>query len=740
MQQVTTTRPFGRYQLERLIGRGGMGEIYLARMEGAAGFRKPVVIKKILPHLAQQPEFLTRFIDEARIVVTLTHGNIVPVLDMGEVEGEYFIAMEYIPGRDLGEVLRRYRELGELMPVRLGAFVISETCRALDYAHQKTDDQGQELRIVHRDVSPSNILLSHEGVVKLTDFGIAKAVSKLGRSITGQLQGKFCYMSPEQASGEMLDHRGDIFSLGTVAYEVFTGVRLFEGENDLDTLKRVRQARVMRPSARREGLSARLDAVVSRALAQAPRDRYQTAREFGTELLQAGDPEGKTGAADLAEELRRLFPGGVSALGTPPSGMGLDAIMGMEAERLLLASPSGRSPTLTAPVRVRQEEREVAVRPTPPSLQPPLFTPQELAAITGMTQIRPRYGWVLLALLVLAAVALVLLYLWPGYLLPSYLEVSCNEAGAEIRVDNQNRGICPVRLEVGPGTHTVFAWKGELEAEQRVRVERGAVQTVDLLLQRVRPEPIEVTVRTEPVGEFSLDHGSTWHASGTQLELSPGAVDIWARLDGSSQPQVIPQYAFTPQRTELLIPLSPPRQPEPRVDAPDAGEPDLSAEELEEPAVEVGIAPSPSRVRLRVSVNPPDAWIYDGTRPVSQGSANLSFGPDDPPHTIRAVAEGYEPEEWVFDPRNGSDRKDFTLHRRSQQRYPIRIVPYNYTGCRATIDGQLQPEVLPNNFELVTGEHTVLVECEERGLTEEQVIEVVESDQVTVHRFLTPPR
>src|SRR5690554_2784135 len=194
-------RTLGRYELHRRIAAGGMGEIFVAKSRGAGGFEKTVIIKTILPHLADEQEFVTKFLDEGRIVVNLTHGNIVPVFDMGEEKGEYFIAMEYVAGRDLRDILRHLNVSGRVLPVEYSLYILIELSKGLGYAHRKTDEQGVPLGIVHRDVSPSNVLLSREGEVKLIDFGIARATGKSSVTVSGRIQGKCCDRSREQASG-----------------------------------------------------------------------------------------------------------------------------------------------------------------------------------------------------------------------------------------------------------------------------------------------------------------------------------------------------------------------------------------------------------------------------------------------------------------------------------------------------------------------------------------------------------
>ena len=242
--KMNSGQGFGRYKLGRLLAVGGMGEVYLATSQGVAGFEKRVVIKKILPHLAQDETFVKRFIDEAQLVVQLNHANIVQVLDMGRENNEYFIAMEFVDGLDLRGLRRTCEAHGLEMPLPLKLHILAEISAGLQYAHGSTDEEGRSLGIVHRDVSPSNVMLSRDGAVKLVDFGVAKATSKSSQSLTGSLRGKVQYMSPEQANGEEVTSKSDVFALGVMAYEWMTGFRPFDADTDIKTLDLIRKTHV----------------------------------------------------------------------------------------------------------------------------------------------------------------------------------------------------------------------------------------------------------------------------------------------------------------------------------------------------------------------------------------------------------------------------------------------------------------------------------------------------------------
>ena len=224
---------FGKYFLLDRINVGGMAEVFKAKAFGVEGFERLLAVKRILPNIAEDEEFITMFIDEAKIAVQLNHANICQIFDLGKVEDSYFIALEFVHGKDVRAIFDRCKQKpvdGQTaMPIAQACFIVMKACEGLDYAHNKRDGQGREMTLVHRDVSPQNILISYEGEVKLIDFGIAKAAGKMSKTQQGILKGKFGYMSPEQVRGLPLDRRSDVFSLGIVLYEMVAGKRPFDG-------------------------------------------------------------------------------------------------------------------------------------------------------------------------------------------------------------------------------------------------------------------------------------------------------------------------------------------------------------------------------------------------------------------------------------------------------------------------------------------------------------------------------
>ncbi|HSN29841.1 MAG TPA: protein kinase [Kofleriaceae bacterium] len=276
--------PFGKYLLLDRISVGGMAEVFKAKSYGVEGFEKIIAIKRILPTMGEDRDFIKMFIDEAKIAGQLAHANICQIFELGRIDGSHFIAMEYIWGKDLLQIQNRVRKLKQQMPVPMACFAIAKVLEGLDYAHRKRDPLGRPLEIVHRDCSPQNVLISYEGEVKVIDFGIAKATSRNSRTMAGVLKGKFGYMSPEQVRGLPLDRRSDIFALGTMLYECLTGERLFQGETDFSTLEKVRNVDIQPPRAVNPAIPEAVEKVILKALAKDVDDRYQWCSEMLADL------------------------------------------------------------------------------------------------------------------------------------------------------------------------------------------------------------------------------------------------------------------------------------------------------------------------------------------------------------------------------------------------------------------------------------------------------------------------
>ena len=277
---------FGKYTLIDRIAVGGMAEIFLARQAGLEGFEKTIVIKRIRPHLSKQSNFVKMFLNEAKLAAQLNHPNIVQIYDLGKIGESYFIAMEYIFGRDMRRIIPKADALGIPFPMVYALKIASSVCEGLYYAHARTDMYGNALNIVHRDVTPENIFVSFDGTVKVLDFGIAKAANQIEQTRAGEIKGKLSYMSPEQCMGKPLDNRSDIFSMGVVLYEWLTGFKLFTGDSEVAILKSITEGKIYAPSYFKADIPEGVEAILMKALEKDREKRYQTAWEMQYDLDQ----------------------------------------------------------------------------------------------------------------------------------------------------------------------------------------------------------------------------------------------------------------------------------------------------------------------------------------------------------------------------------------------------------------------------------------------------------------------
>ena len=275
-----------KYRILSKIDAGGMAEVWKGIATSMRGFDKPCAIKRVLPHLSENGKFLAMFLDEARLSLHLSHANIVSTFDIGRSKDAYFIVMEWIDGVNMKSILGIAKEQGFQIPREQAIYIAAEMCKGLHHAHQRRDIRGKPLNIVHRDISPPNVLISREGEVKLVDFGLAKAATQISQTDPGVVKGKYGYLSPEAAYGNPVDARADIFSTGIVLWETLTGQRLFEGKDDLSTVQLVRAAQVPPLRQFNRACDKKLEALVLKALARDPRQRFQTAEEMGQALTR----------------------------------------------------------------------------------------------------------------------------------------------------------------------------------------------------------------------------------------------------------------------------------------------------------------------------------------------------------------------------------------------------------------------------------------------------------------------
>ncbi len=306
---MTSLQPkrLGKYILLDKLAVGGMAELYRALITGVQGFEKLIAIKKILPHLATEEELITSFIDEAKLAALLHHQNIVQIYDFGSLDESYFIAMEYLFGKDCRIITNKAKEKKLPIELEYALFIVSRICAGLDYAHNLKDFQGKPLNIIHRDISPPNILITFEGDVKIVDFGIAKAASQNTMTQMGMIKGKVAYMSPEQAAGKKIDNRSDIFSCGIILYELVTGSKMFSGDT-LHILSKVRNAEFDKPEETQKGLPDKLLKIIYKALEKDPERRFQSCSDMLTDIEECLYGNGmRPTVQGLAKYLKTLF-------------------------------------------------------------------------------------------------------------------------------------------------------------------------------------------------------------------------------------------------------------------------------------------------------------------------------------------------------------------------------------------------------------------------------------------------
>jgi serine/threonine-protein kinase len=294
-----------RYRVLERLAAGGMAEVFLAESAGIEGFKKLVAIKRVLPSLVEKKAFIRMFLDEARVCANLTHSNVVQVFDIGVGENAYFIVMEYVDGADLKALLEYNKRAGKTFSVEQACYVAARICEGLTYAHEVAGPDGQPLSIVHRDMSPPNVLITKHGEVKIVDFGLAKATSQLEKSEAGIIKGKFGYLSPEAAQAKEVDLRTDIFAVGIILWEMLAGRRLFYGETDFETVKQVQEAKIPSLRALNPAVPVELEQILARALAKDPASRYASARDLGRDLTTFLYKLGKPVTAyDIAEVVK----------------------------------------------------------------------------------------------------------------------------------------------------------------------------------------------------------------------------------------------------------------------------------------------------------------------------------------------------------------------------------------------------------------------------------------------------
>jgi serine/threonine protein kinase len=500
--------PIGKYVVRRKLAEGGMAEIYLAAALGPEGFEKDVVIKRVRPALAGDPDFVRMFIAEARVASRLNHANLVHIFDFDKHEDTYYLAMEYVRGHSLWELRRRCQERGVGIPPMLVAQIGVEVARGLAYAHRLTEN-GQSLNLVHRDVTPHNVLLSFDGAVKLTDFGIAKAGGAVTTS--GMLKGKFAYMSPEQARGDGVDARTDVFALGVTLWELLTGARLFEGDGDVAVLRAVQERLIVPPARLNPGVSAALDTAVMRALERDRARRWPTAHELERALAEVVLGGARSlEDTDVGAFLRRMFSEEAGVAEAAPD-------MGSIPISLSTSAPAGTiayQPATPGPEPFAQPTERL----TPAPVQP---APTEVLPVPGRSR---RRAAVALAVAGIATAMVLVLRSGPG-LRPLSRERAGSTGGTELaRADGPGASAAstadsagvqqpelepPVTTSAGPPSPVSTA-----EGVERITPGRGGQTPSGTARTRL-------VIRAKPWAELRVDGKRSGYVQGSRTMRLP---------------------------------------------------------------------------------------------------------------------------------------------------------------------------------------------------------------------------
>jgi hypothetical protein len=448
----------GKYEIIKPLARGGMAEILLARARGLPGFQRMVVIKRILPLLACNTDFLQMFLNEARIAATLQHPNLVQLYDVGVVDGHYFIAMEYLHGENLNAILATLQRRKQRIPLEHALHIAIDVCAGLHYAHEKIGFDGQPLQIVHRDVSPHNVIVTFDGAIKLLDFGVAKAANSTHETNNGIVKGKVSYMSPEQCRSAALDRRSDLYSVGIVLYEMTLGRRLYGGGTELETLKRITEQPVPPPRVVDPNYDEELERIVMRALAKDPDRRYQSARELQLDLEELARKRGLyMSAIALQQFLAGVFGPrreawrdasddcSVELTVAPPRKRSwrLPIALGLAAACLLAALPFHHSSRHHAPVATVTRPPPVFVEAPLPSMETP---PAPLELPPAPMEARPARREE--GKLVLAA-----------------------RPWCEVTIDGAPRGPTPATVRLAAGVHRVRLTNAAFHIDHTIKVD-----------------------------------------------------------------------------------------------------------------------------------------------------------------------------------------------------------------------------------------------------------------------------
>lgn len=708
-----------------------MGELWLARSSGAAGWEKQVVLKTILPHLSDQPEFVERFLDEAHIATTLSHGNIVPVFELGHENDTYFLVMEYVDGWDLRTLLRRATAKEERVPESIALYIASEVCRGLDYAHTRKDEHDRPRNIVHRDISPANILLSRDGDVRIVDFGIASARSRLNQTLTGELRGKFAYMSPEQAAGETVDARSDLFSLGVVLYEMLAGVRPFEGNSDLEILGRVQRTEYRSLRELRSDLNEATYRLIERALAPKAVDRFAHAAEMHEAILHILYQEtGPVSARQLADFCLRFDRPRYSTGSIPKQSF--DALL---HQQLLDASASPDTPTpsyVTPSAQVNDDSVRATLIPMGnegalKNTLPPTHEHTQTITLTPRTVRRRRR--------IIAAIAIVLALIVLVSLLAFRLGSRSASNAPVVRIHTEPDGALIYFNGVSYGRSTLVArptpgeWllRAELDGYHPVETNFLYDGKDDLNLHfrlEALPQAASaqtVTIESIPPGRRFRVNNGTWRDHGESVPVPIGqSITIEFQGDDASSEGLRFEHTFRAGESRFVRQVT---------ETNDQSVANTLAATTNEPSQETPTSGRTTTIqRVRVLGLPNNATLYvNDERQANTDTLRLSSNRS---VNIRAQAPGYLSQTLRYDPRNSPSELQFSLEKSPEGTLTVRFIGSVLIG-EVLVNGQshgFNERAPRTQLRLPVGEHLVRVQNPELQLVYEETINIREGE------------
>lgn len=533
------TTVYGKYFLLDRIAVGGMAEVFKAKTFGVRGFERLLVIKRILPHLSKDEDFVEMFIDEAKISVELSHANIVQVTDLGKIGDNFFIAMEYIDGKDLRAILKKTQTENNPLSIEQAVYILIESCKGLDYAHRKRSSvTNKPLNIIHRDISPQNVMISYEGDIKIVDFGIAKTASKLNQTQAGVLKGKFGYMSPEQAAGLEVDQRTDVFSTGIILFELLTGRRLFLGDTDFETLEKIKEAKVPPPSLFNKSVPKELDRIALKALEKDLDKRYANIKEMQVDLTRFFYSEYPDfTASNLSSFLKKLFKDEIkedrlklkkSLSSLPIEGL-IDSELASHSDEQLIDSQrkektakTGASTVLSQNERLRElglvgEDRTIKSKPS-------RLYEKTVGRIFKSTEEGGMKSWLSQNKYLFLGVIFLLLFLGILYKMvgtgdtppgpaptatPTVrsaqtrdFKITSEPSGAKIYINGEYFGETPreVKLPLEEFVNLELKMSGYSVTSKRLFFDQNTEETQNFILDKTAPAVVDVSIKSQPAG------------------------------------------------------------------------------------------------------------------------------------------------------------------------------------------------------------------------------------------------